>query len=77
MVFSARQCFKMKAITINIKPSPGVTESDLDIAFPDDFWQLLLAKGKICGEERWLIGENAQKEVVILYFDRESGTSAL
>ena len=52
-----------------------MTGPGYDIALRDDFWQQLLGKGKICGDERWLIGENASSEVVILHFDGESEIS--
>ncbi|RFU32049.1 hypothetical protein B7463_g4330, partial [Scytalidium lignicola] len=39
-----------------------------DVSLRDDLWQQLLAKGKICGDERWLVGENSDHEIEILYF---------
>ena len=42
-----------------------------DVALMDDMWPQLLNKGKICGDERWLVGENSSHEVVILRFDEE------
>ena len=35
----------------------------------EGFYNALMAKGKICGDERWLIGENEAGEITILYFD--------
>lgn len=43
---------------------------DYEIFLKDDLWQQLLCKGQIQGDERWLIGENANQEVVILRFDK-------
>lgn len=37
-----------------------------------DLWPHLLGKGKICGDERFLIGENSDDEIVILHFDRRN-----
>ncbi len=35
----------------------------------DEFWGQLLNKGIICGDERWLIGENGGGDIVVLHFD--------
>jgi hypothetical protein len=42
-----------------------------EISLKDDLWNQLLEKGQLCGDERWLIGENSESEIVILHFDRE------
>jgi hypothetical protein len=70
VVFSARHCFMLETISINLKPRVYMTGPGYEISLRDDLWQQLLAKGKICGDERWLIGENAKQEVVIVHFDR-------
>jgi len=62
----------LETISISVKPKVHMTGPGYDIALRDDLWQQLLGKGKICGDERWLIGENASSEVVILHFDGES-----
>ncbi len=54
-----------------------MTGPGYDIALRDDFWQQLLGKGKICGDERWLIGENTSSEVVILHYDGENEDQAV
>ena len=41
-----------------------------ETSLKDDLWAQLLGKGMICGDERWLIGENMNQEVVILHFDK-------
>jgi hypothetical protein len=51
------------------KAGRGIGDEAWVIALKDDMWQQLLGKGKICGDERWLIGENAAQEVVVLHFD--------
>lgn len=48
-----------------------MTGPGYEISLRDDLWQQLLAKGKICGDERWLIGENMNQEIVVVHFDRE------
>ena len=49
-----------------------MTGPGYEISLRDDLWQQLLGKGKICGDERWLIGENINQEVVILHFDKKA-----
>lgn len=68
VAFSARQCFMLEALQISIQPRNDVEAQEVNLQ--DELWQELLAKGKIYGDERWLIGENNHKEVVIMYFDR-------
>jgi len=60
--FSARHVFSLETISINIL--------GYQTSLQDDLWSQLLGKGKICGDERWLIGENTKQEIVILYFDK-------
>jgi hypothetical protein len=62
----------LETIFINIKPKDSMPGSGYEIPLRDDLWPQLLGKGKICGDERFLIGENTNLEVVILHFDRES-----
>ena len=70
VAFSARHCFMLETISINLKPRVQMTGPGYEISLRDDLWQQLLIKGKICGDERWLIGENSQQEIVIVHFDR-------
>ena len=60
-------------VSISIKPSFAGARGH-EVSLRDEYWEYLLAKGKICGDERWLIGENASDEVVILRFDRDPKT---
>lgn len=60
--------------TISITINPKIDGPAQELLLSDEFWNQLLAKGKICGDERWLIGENEANEVVILYFDRDLKT---
>lgn len=59
----------LETISISIKPKIHMSSPGHDVALKDEYWAKLLAKGKICGDERWLVGENNQSEVVILRFD--------
>lgn len=53
-----------------MKPKVHMTGPGCEVSLRDDLWQQLLGKGKIFGDERWLIGENANEEVVVVRFDR-------
>jgi hypothetical protein len=66
VMYSARHYFPKKTIAININPR---VDLNYEISLKDNLWQNLLGKGKICGNERWLIGENNDQELVILRFD--------
>ena len=76
VVFSARHCFMLETISINLKPRVHMTGPGYEISLRDDLWQQLLVKGKICGDERWLIGENAKQEIVIVHFDKRRKNAA-
>lgn len=67
----------LETISINIKPKINMIGPGYEISLRDDLWQQLLGKGKICGDERWLIGENTREEIVILHFDREVGSESV
>ncbi len=70
--FSARHCFMLENITITVRQRVQTTGPDYEVSLKDEMWQELLAKGKICGEERWLVGENGNQQIVILHFDKEA-----
>ena len=59
----------LENISINVKPKVQMAFPGYQISLRDDLWPQLLGKGKICGDERWFIGENAHEELVILHFD--------
>jgi len=67
--YCARQCFLLESMSVSVKPTLSCSASDHEVNFQDDLWQQMLSKGKICGDERFLIGENGNNEVVILHFD--------
>jgi hypothetical protein len=66
VTFSARQCFMLEVLSLGCSPKLHVSQSSFEVSLGDDLWPQLLAKGKICGDERWLVGENTNQEVVIL-----------
>jgi len=61
----------LETLSISVTPKPGTGGPRFDVALTDDLWAQVLSKGKICGDERWLVGENGNKEVVIFRFDEE------
>lgn len=61
----------LETISINLKPKIHMAGPGYEVSLRDDLWQQLLGKGKISGDERWLVGENTKEEVVIVYFDKE------
>lgn len=59
----------LETISINVKPKVRMLGPGYEISLRDDLWPQLLGKGRICGDERWLIGENMSQDIVILHFD--------
>lgn len=39
-----------------------------EVQFADDMWSEMMAKGFVCGDERWLVGEDVKGDVTILIF---------
>ncbi|RDW64765.1 hypothetical protein BP6252_10416 [Coleophoma cylindrospora] len=72
--YTARHCFMLETISINIRPKIHVKGPGYEISLQDDLWQQLLAKGSIHGNEHWLVGENVDREIVILHFDQQMST---
>ncbi|KAI0140117.1 hypothetical protein F4776DRAFT_615541 [Hypoxylon sp. NC0597] len=75
----ARRCFLMEALSSFVMPKISVQEErggglgdDEDevseVQFPDQMWWELLGKGKIVGDERWVVGEDGQGRVTIVRF---------
>lgn len=58
----------LEAISLEITPKVNMKEPEFAISLRDDLWPQLLGKGKLCGDERFFIGENGNQEVVILHF---------
>lgn len=42
--------------------------ADDEVQFADEMWDRLLGKGYICGDERWLIGEDKEGSITIVRF---------
>ncbi|KAI1104193.1 hypothetical protein F4804DRAFT_205136 [Jackrogersella minutella] len=75
----ARQCFMMEALSSFVLPKISVqeerhssSEEDEDevseVRFADEMWWELLGKGKIAGDERWIVGEDYDGKVTIVRF---------
>ncbi|KAI1387096.1 uncharacterized protein F4822DRAFT_412074 [Hypoxylon trugodes] len=72
----ARQCFMMEALSSFVLPKISVQEQSEDdgeeelseVRFTDEMWWELLGKGKIAGDERWVIGEDGGGKVTIVRF---------
>ncbi|KAI1373651.1 hypothetical protein F4677DRAFT_428742 [Hypoxylon crocopeplum] len=68
----ARQCFIMEALSSFVLPKVSLEEDDDDetpeLRFADNMWWELLAKGRIEGDERWVVGEDSTGRVTIVRF---------
>lgn len=69
---SAKQCFMIETISIHVKPQEHVAGPEYEASLKDEYWKQLLNKGNICGDERFVIGENSDREIVVLHFDNLS-----
>jgi hypothetical protein len=67
----ARQCFVMEALSSFVLPKISL-EADLEetaeVDFPDDLWKQLLGSGKIAGDERWVVGDDAEGTITVVRF---------
>ncbi|KAI2616979.1 hypothetical protein GGS26DRAFT_577319 [Hypomontagnella submonticulosa] len=72
----ARQCFVMEALSSFVLPKISVQEEEqkgeedevMEVRFADEMWGELLAKGKIAGDERWVVGEDGDGRVTVVRF---------
>ncbi|KAL7628126.1 hypothetical protein AAE478_002324 [Parahypoxylon ruwenzoriense] len=71
----ARQCFMMEALSSFVLPKISVEEDEdededevSEVRFADEMWAELLGKGRIAGDERWIVGEDAVGMVTIVRF---------
>ncbi|KAI1304757.1 hypothetical protein F5Y03DRAFT_356932 [Xylaria venustula] len=67
----ARQCFVMEALSSFVLPKISLrAESDYrhEARFQDDMWKQLLEKGKIMGDERWVVGKDHDGRINIVRF---------
>ncbi|KAF2973021.1 hypothetical protein GQX73_g526 [Xylaria multiplex] len=67
----ARQCFMMEALSsfvlpkISLKAEPDETP---EVRFTDDMWRQLLGRGKIMGDDRWVVGEDWAGNITVVRF---------
>ncbi|KAM5355825.1 hypothetical protein ACJ41O_002471 [Fusarium nematophilum] len=75
----ASQLFKQRSVTVTIQPdqrvqgwataAPGQGQSRWKSAiFQENIRDELMAKGHICGDERWVVGEDLEGDITILRF---------
>ncbi|RYP64680.1 hypothetical protein DL770_009147 [Monosporascus sp. CRB-9-2] len=74
----ARQCFMMEALSAFVLPKISVEsgedeegeekEEPPEVRFPDEMWAELMGKGRICGDERWVVGEDREGKVTVVRF---------
>lgn len=50
------------------KKKGGRGDAAQEAQFQDEMWEELLDGGYICGEERWLIGQDRSKRITIVRF---------
>ncbi|KAI1322033.1 hypothetical protein F5Y16DRAFT_387838 [Xylariaceae sp. FL0255] len=43
-------------------------KEESEIRFSDEMWQQVLGRGKIAGDERWLVGEDAEGNITVVRF---------
>ncbi|KAK7951882.1 uncharacterized protein PG986_007610 [Apiospora aurea] len=69
----ARQCFMVEALSVFVMPRISVEDEDADdenaeARFADEMWTELMGKGRIYGDERWVVGEDAEGRITIVRF---------
>ncbi|KAK6865786.1 F-box domain protein [Apiospora arundinis] len=73
----ARQCFMVEALSVFVMPRISIeAEEDADVdtdenpeaRFADEMWTELMGKGRIYGDERWVVGEDAEGRITIVRF---------
>ncbi|KAI0893897.1 hypothetical protein F4806DRAFT_474822 [Annulohypoxylon nitens] len=74
----ARQCFMMETLSSFVLPRLSIqeeqdgglgVEDDLtEVRFEDGVWKQLLGKGKIMGDERWVVGQDERGNITIFRF---------
>jgi hypothetical protein len=70
----ARQCFMVEALSVFVLPRISVQKEDEDghedseVRFADHMWGELMGKGRICGDERFVVGENMEGKLTIVRF---------
>ena len=80
----ARQCFMMEALSAFVSPRISVEgdrgedkedeedeqddKEQREVRFSDDMWGELMGKGKIAGDERWIVGEDREGKITVVRF---------
>ncbi|KAK8095403.1 hypothetical protein PG999_013425 [Apiospora kogelbergensis] len=72
----ARQCFMVEALSVFVMPRISIEadeDADADTEnpearFADEMWTELMGKGRIYGDERWVVGEDAEGRITIVRF---------
>ncbi|KAI0599334.1 hypothetical protein F4775DRAFT_550934 [Biscogniauxia sp. FL1348] len=70
----ARQCFMMEALSAFVLPKISLEEEEDDgggeeeVRFADDMWAQLMGKGRIAGDERWIVGEDTEGRITVVRF---------
>lgn len=62
---AVKETKKNKKDATKAKESPGDVA---EVQFEDEMWDELLDGGYICGEERWLIGQDRLKRITVVRF---------
>ncbi|KAI0489549.1 hypothetical protein F4859DRAFT_155668 [Xylaria cf. heliscus] len=68
---AARQCFVIEALSSFVLPKISLradSDEGHEVRFADGMWKQLLGKGKIMGDERWVVGEDSNGSITVAYF---------
>jgi hypothetical protein len=73
----ARQCFMVESLSVFVMPRISMREEaaaadegeDMpEVRFVDEMWGELMGKGRICGDERFVVGEDMEGKVTVVWF---------
>ncbi|KAI1755018.1 hypothetical protein F4782DRAFT_429987 [Xylaria castorea] len=68
---AARQCLVIETLSSFVLPKISLRaqpDEAYEVHFADDMWKQLLGKGKIMGDERWVVGEDSNGSITVVYF---------
>lgn len=78
---TARQCFLLETLSVHVRPRMRVAgahwgagkakfegPAGREAQFGDDWWGEMLGKGFMCGNERWIVGEDQRGDVTVMIF---------
>ena len=80
--FTARHCFMLETLSVLVRPKlrvagvgwgGGVDEAGDgphgdEVQFGDAWWEELLGKGYLVGDERWVVGEDQEGDITVIKF---------